>query len=76
MSRAGAGVVFIGLPAIVVMVGGATPFRIWRENAGVRQDAVAALGLLRRHFVVVLLASATVLATTILIPVLAHAITD
>ena len=76
MSRVGAGVVSIGLPAIVMMVGGATLFRIWREDDGVRQDAVVALGLLRRHLVVLLLASATALATTILFPVLAHVITD
>jgi hypothetical protein len=76
MSRAWSSVVFIGLPAIVVLAGGATLLRIWREDRVVRQDAVAALGLLRRHLVVLLLASATVLATTILIPVLAHAITD
>jgi hypothetical protein len=42
----------------------------------VRQDTIAALGLLRRQVVVVLLASATVLASTVLIPVLAHIITD
>jgi hypothetical protein len=76
MSRVGAGVVFIGLPAIVMMVGGATLFRIWREDEGVSQDAVVALGLLRRRRVVLLLASATALATTILIPMLAHVITD
>lgn len=76
VTRLAAGVVFLGLPGLVVALGCATLLRAWRNDAGLRQDAAAALAILRRHFVVGLLAGATVLAAAILFAVVAHIITD
>ncbi len=76
ISRSGAALLFIGLPAVVVVIGGATLLRLWRGNETLRQDAVAALASLRRHLVVCILASATLLACAILAAVFAHIITD
>jgi hypothetical protein len=76
ISRLGAGLVFIGLPAIVVVVGGAMISRIWREDHAVRSDKMAALALVRRNPVVALLAAATLLAVAILAAAIAHVITD
>jgi hypothetical protein len=76
ISRLGAGLVFIGLPAIVVVVGGAMISRIWREDHAVRSDTMPALALVRRNPVVALLAAATLLAVAILAAAIAHVITD
>ncbi len=76
VSRLGAALLFIGMPAVVVIMGCATLLRIWREGKELRQDAVAALTIVRRHLMVGLLTVATLLAGAILTAVLAHVITD
>ena len=76
VSRLGAGLVFIGMPAVVVLMGGATLLRVWRGNQELRQDAIAGLAILRRQLAIGLLTIATLLAGAILAAVGAHVITD
>jgi hypothetical protein len=66
----------IGLPGIVALVGCLTVMRSWRKDSGLRQDATAALAILRRQAAPCLLVTATVLAGAILTLVVSHVITD
>ncbi len=76
ISRSGAALLFIGLPGIVAVAGCVMLVRLWRGNETLRQDVSTALASLRRHLVVCILASATLLACAILAAVFAHIITD
>jgi hypothetical protein len=71
-----AGVFFLGLPGIAAALGCVTLLRLWRNDATLRQDAVTALAIVRRHFVAGLLTGATLLAAAIFFAVVAHIITD
>ncbi len=72
ISRSAAALIFLALPAAVSVIGGMTLRRAWRDDAALRRDALA----LRRHAAVILLATATILATAIVALVLGHVITD
>lgn len=76
VSRAGAAALFIGMPSVVLLVGGATLLRAWCGNQALRQDADTARAILRRQLAPCLLATATLLAGAILTAVFAHVITD
>ncbi len=76
VSRFGAAILFLGLPAAVVAMGGVIVSRIWREDQVLRQDAMATLAILRRHLAAGLVTVATLLAGAILTAAVAHVITD
>jgi len=76
ISHAGAGLLFIGLPALAVVVGGLVLWMLWRGNETIRQDLAAALASLGRHLAIAVLATGTLLAGAILAAVLLHIITD
>lgn len=66
----------IGLPGVVALLGGVTVFRSWQKDSGLRQDATAALAILRRQAAPCILVTATLLASAILTMVVSHIITD
>jgi len=76
ISRTGAALLFIGLPAIAVVAGIAVLLTIWRGNETLRQDATAVMASLRRHLAIAILGTGTLLAGAILGAVLVHIITD
>jgi hypothetical protein len=76
ISRLGAAMLFIGMPSIVVLSGCATLFQTWREDQALRHDATLALTIFRRHLVIGLLTTATLLAAAIFTFAVAHVITD
>jgi hypothetical protein len=76
VSRFGAALLFIRLPGLVVILGGITLVHIWREDHTLRRDAREAFAILQRHFVIVLLTAAALLAGAILTGVVGHLITD
>ena len=76
LSHAGAAAVFLALPSAVVLIGPTTLFRVWREDASMRQDLIAALMIFRRRVAVGLIAAATVVGSAILMLVLVHAVAD
>jgi len=76
ISHAGAGLLFIGLPALAVVVGGLVLWMLWRGNETLRQDLAAALASLGRHLAIAVLATGTLLVGAILAAVLLHIITD
>ena len=76
ISHAGAGLLFLGLPMIAVVIGCAALLLSWRRSETLRRDVAAALASLRRHFSVVILGTGTLLAAAILAAVVVHIITD
>jgi hypothetical protein len=76
ISHAGAGLLFIGLPGIAVVVGCAVLLMLWRGNETLRRDVTATLASLGRHLAIAVLAAGTLLAGAILASVLLHIITD
>ena len=76
VTRAGAGVLFLVLPAIAVVGGCAALLMLWRKSETLRQDFAESLASLRRHFAIAVLGTGTLLAGVILVGVLAHIITD
>ncbi len=76
VSRPGAALLFIGMPAVVLILGGATIWETWRKNEGFRKNVAAAIALLRRHPATEMLATATLLAGAVLLFVVMHLITD
>jgi|SRR5215470_3296477 len=76
ISHSGAALLFVGLPAIALMVGCMTLLRSWHRSGTLRQDVGAALASLRRNLAIVLLGTGTLLAGAILAAVLVHIVTD
>jgi hypothetical protein len=76
VSRLGAGILFIGLPSLVAIVGCAALIGAWRSDQGLRMDATAVLEVLQRREVIAVLTTATLLAGAILVFVIAHVVTD
>lgn len=76
ISRLGAGLLFIGLPSLVAVVGCLALFGAWREDQTLRQDAGALVAVLRRQKVLALLVTATLVAGAILAFAVTHVITD
>lgn len=76
VSRLGAGILFIGLPSLIVIAGCAALIGSWRGDPGLRQDAAAILAVLRRREAIAVLTTATLLAGVILVFVMAHVVTD
>ena len=76
LSRWGAAAFFIGLPAIVLAIGGLTLRSLWQWDQRLRQEALAGLASVRRHLAVCFLGSATLVACVVLAIVLTHVIAD
>jgi len=76
ISRSGAALLFLGLPAVATVAGGATLLALWGKSEGLREDVIAALASLRRHLAVIVLGMGTLLACAILAAVIVHIITD
>jgi hypothetical protein len=76
ISRAGAALLFLGLPGLVVIMGCTALLRIWGENETFRQDVMSAVEVLRRHAAIALMTIATLLAGSILAVAAVHIITD
>jgi hypothetical protein len=76
VSRSGAAILLIGLPASAVIVGCTALLPTWRGDQALRQDSITALAILRRHLTLGLLTVVTLLAGAIVTLALAHTITD
>ncbi len=76
VSRPGAAMLFIGMPAVVVAAGCSTLLRKCWQDQTLRHDARMMLGILRRRLAFGVLTVAVLLAGTILAAVVAHIITD
>jgi len=70
------GVLLIGLPLLVVVVGCLATFRVWHGDAALRRDGAVALSILRRHLAPCMLVTSTVVAGVILTAVVSHLIAD
>ena len=76
ISRVGAAVIFLGLPALVCAIGGIALSRVWRRDAQLRQDVTGAVLIVRRNLAVAVLACAAIVAAAILTASVVHIITD
>ena len=76
LSHPSAALLFIAMPGIVLVAGSSVIWRTWRTNQALRDDLNAALAMLRRHPVMEMLATATLLAGAVLLFVVVHLITD
>jgi hypothetical protein len=76
ITRLGAGILFIGLPGLVAIVGCATMLRTWREDSALRHDTADALANFRRQLAIILAMAAMLLAGVVLVFVIAHIVTD
>ncbi|HXU20709.1 MAG TPA: hypothetical protein VN788_09025 [Verrucomicrobiae bacterium] len=69
-----AAVIFLALPAIVLLAGCTHLLRVWSGSEIFRQDLHDAFGILRRNFAACAMASAAALGGVILAAVIAHLI--
>ena len=76
ISRAGAAVIFLGLPAMVFTIGGMALSRAWHRDPQLRQDVTGVVRIVRRNFAVAVLACAAIVAAAILAVSVVHIITD
>jgi hypothetical protein len=76
ISHAGAALLFLGLPGVAVVIGGAALWVSWKGNETLRQDVTVMVAGLRRQLAVAILATGTLLAGAILAAVVLHIITD
>src|SRR5260370_3574569 len=76
VSRLGAATLFIGMPGVVVDAGCVALLRSWRQDQTLRHDLTSTFAVFRRHFLVVLLAAAVLLAGAIFAAGTAHVVAD
>ena len=76
ISRLGAGILFLALPALAIAIGCGTLLRAWRSDPVFRQDVALAWDTFRRQIAMVLLTAGTLLAASIFALALLHMITD
>ena len=76
ISRLGAGILFIGLPGLVAIVGGATLLRTWREDSALRHDTADTLAIFRRQRTIIVAMAAMLFAAVILVFTVSHVVTD
>lgn len=74
ISHAGAAVIFLVLPAVVLLAGVMALIWAWQRNGSLRQDIFGALAILKRNFAASILAAATALGGLILAAVIVHLI--
>jgi hypothetical protein len=76
ISHLGATVLFIGMPGLVVSVGGIKLLQMWHTNQALRDDVLSGLGAFKRHLSTSVLAAVTLVGTAILAFVVLHLIAD
>ena len=76
ISQAGAGCLFLVLPAVATVSGCVGLKLAWRKSEALRQETVTLLASLRRNLAVAILGTGTLLAGAILVAVLIHINTD
>lgn len=74
ISQMGAAVLFLGLPAVAIILGSAILARNWRDDEVLRHDVKLALTICREHAAAGLLAVGTVMAAAILVFAVVHVI--
>lgn len=76
ISRLGAGILFLGMPAVVAIAGCIALLSRWRADQELRNDATGTIAIFRRRGAIILLMAATMLALTVLVLAVAHVIAD
>ena len=76
ISRLGAGILFIGLPAIALMIGCGLLAQKWHADETFRHDVIAAFSALRRNITIAVVTAATALAAAIFLFAVVHIFTD
>lgn len=76
ISRRGAAMLFIALPALVAISGSAIFYRLWRTNSSLRADITLGYSVLRRNIGVGIFLSGVLLAAALLAFSVLHIITD
>ncbi|HEV2206888.1 MAG TPA: hypothetical protein VGR36_10130 [Candidatus Acidoferrales bacterium] len=76
VSRLGAGILFLGLPALALMIGCGLLAQKWHGDDMFRQDAIVAFSALRRHIALALVTVATALAAAIFLFTVVRIFTD
>lgn len=76
ISRLGAGILFVGLPAVALMIGCGLLAQKWHRDQSFRQDVIAAFSALRRHISIAFVTVATALAAAIFLFSVVHILTD
>lgn len=74
LSRTGAAVIFLALPAIVLLAGAVALAQAWQRRESFRQDVLIATEIVRRSFAACVLGAATALGGVILAAVIVHLI--
>jgi ABC-type Fe3+ transport system permease subunit len=69
-------ILLMAMPLAVLLLGGATLLRTWKQDSDLRQAARQITTSIRAHFATLLVALATLSATGILAIVAMHAISD
>jgi hypothetical protein len=76
ISRLGAGILFLGMPAVVAIAGSIALLSRWRADQDLRNDATVTILIFRRRGAIILLMAATMLAVTVLVLAVAHVIAE
>jgi hypothetical protein len=76
ISQLGAAVLFLGMPALVVVAGCGALLRMWRKDQALRHDVLLGLTVFRRHLATGFVALVTLLGAIILALAVAHVVTD
>ena len=76
ISRLGAGILFLAMPAVVAIAGCIALWRAWHTDQELRSDGSAIAAILQRRGTIFVLMTATLLAAAVLALVVAHVITD
>jgi hypothetical protein len=76
LTRVDAAMVFIGLPALVLIAGYTELARAWKRAPSLRQDAAAVVAIVHRYVAHVLVAIASLAGGLILAAALVHIATD
>lgn len=76
VSRLGAGVLFLGLPAVALAIGCGLLAQKWHSDDAFRQDAIVAFSAVRRNLTIAFVTIATALAAAIFLFTVIHIFTD
>jgi hypothetical protein len=76
ISRLGAGILFLGMPSVVLFVGCLALWKAWYANQGFRDDVASVAAILRRRAAFLIVTAAALLAAAVLTLVVGHIVTD
>ena len=76
ISRPGAGILFLGMPSVVLFTGCAALWKRWHEDQDLRNDVAFVAAILWRRGAILIVVTATLLAAAVLAMVVGHVITD